>query len=125
MTMFEMLREGLHVEEGTEEERVLSEIVDDVIFVGAAITDFEIMEQAAYLFRNRENLRKFHDLCEWANDLERALNSEWADEHPEEWDAFEDEIEKEYARGNITGAQFNTLALIAFYDYQGELKEVE
>lgn len=68
---------------------------------------------------------KFDDLMKMAKQLEAKQNTDWAEEHADHYDQFDEIINEEYDAGNLTAEQFNVLALTAFYDYTDELKEVE
>ena len=57
------------------------------------------------------------DLLREAKRLGEKVNTDYAEEHPEEWEAFDDCIQIAYDRGDITAAEFNELATTAFYDY--------
>lgn len=67
---------------------------------------------------------KFEDLMREALELEKHLETEWAEENSALYDAFADKIEREYDNGNLTDREFNDLACTAFYDYM-DLKEEE
>lgn len=57
------------------------------------------------------------DLYAKAERLSKLVDTEYAEEHPEEWELFETSINEAYERGDITAAEFNELATTAFYDY--------
>lgn len=65
---------------------------------------------------------KFEELFREAKRLEAWLNTSLAEENAAEYDRFDAAINAEYDKGNLTVAQFNELALTAFYDYL-DLKE--
>lgn len=56
-------------------------------------------------------------LMEVAEVLGKLTNTDWAEEHPDAWDNFDEVIKKQYDKGNLTDEQFNDLAVTAFYDY--------
>ena len=64
------------------------------------------------------------EMLKKALELGKKLNTEWAEENEAEYNAFADEIEREYAAGELSAESFNTLALFAFYDYDG-MKETD
>lgn len=66
----------------------------------------------------------FDELMKEALELERHLETEWAEENASLYDLFADRIELERLAGRITDEQFNQLASIAFYDY-ADIKEEE
>lgn len=67
---------------------------------------------------------KFDELMKLAKNLEANLETEWAEEHADHYEQFDEIINEEYDNGNITAWQFNKLAHTAFYDYP-EIKEEE
>lgn len=49
--------------------------------------------------------------------LEKQIGTEWAMANEDKYDIFATKIEKAYERGSIDAREFNSLAMIAFYDY--------
>ena len=56
--------------------------------------------------------------------LEHETDTDWADENEDQYNAFADVIEAAYDAEELTADEFNELACIAFYDYDG-LKETD
>ena len=69
-------------------------------------------------------MTRFEELAITALELEASLDTEWAETHPDVYEAFDKEINEAYNEGSINDAEFNELACTAFYDYF-ELKEVD
>lgn len=67
-------------------------------------------------------MKSFMVLMKTAEKLGRLVDSDYAEEHPERWDRFDNDINEAYDAGTITAEQFNELACTAFYDYF-DLKE--
>ena len=57
-----------------------------------------------------------------ARELERHIDTDWADEHADEYDDFAALLEDAWSNGDLTDAEFNALASIAFFDYPEGLK---
>ena len=57
-----------------------------------------------------------------ARELERHIDTDWADEHADAYDGFASILEYAWSNGDLTDAEFNALASIAFYDYPEGLK---
>jgi len=68
---------------------------------------------------------KYRELLPEARELEKHINTDWTDENLDRYDNFADIIEHEWSKGNLTDAEFNSLAGIAFYDYPEGLKGEE
>ena len=67
---------------------------------------------------------KFDELMVKAEELHEKIDTDYADEHEEEWNAFDAEINAAYDSGKISASEFDRLAVMAFYDYF-DLKCVE
>lgn len=65
----------------------------------------------------------FEELMEEAKVLEAHLDTDWAEEHADRYDEFDDAVKAAYDNGDISGKQFNELVLTAFYDYFDDLKD--
>ena len=59
----------------------------------------------------------YNKLMEQAQELGNHIDTEWADDHIDDYDRFADAIEKAYSDGTITAREHDDLALVAFYDY--------
>lgn len=57
-----------------------------------------------------------------ARELERHIDTDWADEHADAYDDFAALLEDAWSNGDLTDAEFNALASIAFFDYPEGLK---
>lgn len=57
-----------------------------------------------------------------ARELERHIDTDWADEHADAYDGFASILEYAWENGDLSDAEFNALAAIAFYDYPEGLK---
>ena len=53
-----------------------------------------------------------------AHKLGNRLDTDWAYEHEDEYNALMDTLEALYDSGVMTGAEFNEIAGIAFYDFE-------
>ena len=65
---------------------------------------------------------------EWmieARALEAGLDTEWAEEHEELYEAFAEKCESAYNDGRLTDREFTELILTALYDYDGDLPEID
>lgn len=59
-----------------------------------------------------------------ARTLNTLLNTEWAEDHADEWEHFHDDVKAAYAAGDISSLQYGNLMLTAFYDFdRDELPE--
>lgn len=70
-------------------------------------------------------MTKYGALMKKAKELEKMLNTEYAEEHAELWERFDSEINAAYESGEITEKQFNKLVCTAFYDYNDLKEETE
>lgn len=61
--------------------------------------------------------RLYTELLQEALRLEAHLDTDWADEHVAEYDAFAEKIEAAYNRDELTDHEFDSLACTAFFDY--------
>ena len=68
--------------------------------------------------------RLYTDLLPEALRLEEHLDTDWANDHVAEYDAFAEKIEAAYNRDELTAYEFDSLACTAFFDYP-ELKSDE
>ena len=64
----------------------------------------------------------FDKLMEKAKFLKERFDTDWAYEHEDEYAAFRDTLDAEYASGTITDRQHDRLALIALADDSWEPK---
>lgn len=62
-------------------------------------------------------MKRFANLMVEAKELEAKLDTDWAEEHVDVYEAFDAKINEAYINGDLTDDEFNTLATIAFYDY--------
>ena len=67
----------------------------------------------------------YEELMKRAQELGSKWNTDWAEEHADEYDAFAEACEDAYAEGLIGAADFNELIITGLYDYDGEMKEDE
>ena len=65
---------------------------------------------------------RYRELLPQARELERHIDTDWAEEHEDRYEAFADQLEYDYHLGLISDAEFNSLVAIAFYDYPEDLK---
>ena len=61
--------------------------------------------------------RLYTELLHEALRLEAHLDTDWADKHVAEYDAFAEKIEAAYNRDELTDHEFDSLACTAFFDY--------
>ena len=59
----------------------------------------------------------FDELMKEATRLGEHVDTEWAEEHGEEYDALMERLETLYAEGKITAFEYNEIADVAFYDF--------
>ena len=62
------------------------------------------------------------EIMKLAKKVEAHLNTERAEEYGDLWYKLADEMEKAYERGEITAEEFDNIALDAFWEFPGELK---
>ena len=65
---------------------------------------------------------RYKELLPEARELEKHIDTDWAEKNSGKYDRFADTIEAEWSNGNLTDGEFNSLAGIAFYDYPDGLK---
>ena len=65
---------------------------------------------------------KYRELLPQARELERHIDTDWAEAHEDQYEAFADQLEYAWHLGLISDAEFNSLVAIAFYDYPEDLK---
>ena len=66
---------------------------------------------------------KYTTLYRMARVIKCFIDTQRADDFPEIWEWFGFVIERAYRHGRISAHEFDKLALTAFYDYPGEMKE--
>lgn len=64
----------------------------------------------------------YRKLLPQARELERHIDTDWAEEHGDDYDGFASILEYAWENGDLSDAEFNALAAIAFYDYPEGLK---
>lgn len=57
------------------------------------------------------------ELMEEAKRLGEHIDTEWAEEHGDEYDALMARLDALYESGEIDGDEYNEIADVAFYDY--------
>ncbi len=67
----------------------------------------------------------YDELMKRAKELGSMWDTEWAEEHADEYDAFAQACEEAYDEGLLSGRAFNELIVTGLYDYDGEMKEEE